>query len=137
MAESALPSLEKLSQMWSRAWQCAHKQVGGAKDKGLPPTKVGADVMEQATDNFEACLGYYLNPGTFSGNELAPATVRRLQPGKLKRLRSSELLDQTQLLMPPSRLTREQAAYLMSIPLDPDMAVPSVIFGSEQLSSCR
>jgi len=130
-AESALPSLAKLSEMWRRAWQSA------VIDKRLSTTEDRTDVWEQATDNFEGCLGYYLNPGTLSGNESAAATIRRSRLDTFNKLQSSELLDPKRRLMPPSRLTRKESEDLMSIPLDPNITAPSVIFGSEQLPSGR
>jgi len=117
--------------MWRHAWQSA------VIDKRLSTTKDRTDVWEQATDNFEGCLGYYLNPGTISGNESAAATIRRSRLDTFDKLKSSELLDPKTLLMPPSHLTRQETKDLMSIPIDPNITVPSVIFGSEQLPPCR
>jgi hypothetical protein len=135
-AESVLPSAVGMSGMWSKAWQYA---IGQARvnDEQPPATKAKVDVLELATGAFESCLGFYLDPEIIGEKESAAVTIRRSKPGTFASLQSPELLNTTQLLMPTSRITREQIKDLMTMPIDPSIPVPTVIFGSEQLPSCR
>ena len=136
-AKSVLPSAAEVSDMWAEASQWAVDQVDSVNVERLFMTKSKVNVWGLATEAFESCLGFYLNPQIISGKESAAGTIRRSEPGKFASLQSPELLNTTQLLMPTSRNTREQIKDLMSTPIDPGIPVPTVIFGSEQLGSCR
>ena len=135
-AEFALPPADEMSRMWSTAWQYATGQAR-MNDERPPATKTQVDVLDLATGAFESGLGFYLNPENIPENESAAMTIRRSKPVTFASLESPDLLDTRQLLMPISRFSKEQIKHMMSMPLDPDISVPSVIFGSKQLPSCR
>jgi hypothetical protein len=136
-ARSVLPSAVEVSDMWSKASQWAINQVDSVNVEPLPVTESKVDVWDLASETFESCLGFYLNPKIISGKKSAAVTIRRSKPGTFASLQSPELLNTTQLLMPTSRITREQIKDLMAMPIDPSIPLPTVIFGSEQLPSCR
>jgi len=123
--------------MWAEASQWTINQVDSVNVKRLPMIKSKVNVWDLATEAFESCLGFYLNPEIISGMESAAVTIRRSKPGKFASLQSPGLLNTTQLLMPTSRITRDEIKDLMSTPIDPGIPVTTVIFGSEQLASCR
>jgi len=66
--------------MWAEASQWAVDQVDSVNVERLFMTKSKVNVWGLATEAFESCLGFYLNPEIISGKESAAGTIRRSKP---------------------------------------------------------
>jgi hypothetical protein len=130
--ESALLSPEELTELWSRAWQCAGRQMKFNEDGRLPATSHKVTVCGKALYIMEACLAHHLSR---NASIMPAATFRQCKIRGFDSLRPAERLDTTVFLLPASQVTREQIDYLKSLPLDPMDPVPDLVVGSKQLPS--
>lgn len=135
VAESSLPTRDKLTEMWTKAWQSVIRQEAGHLNARLPIPLEGTPV-NKATYLLQGWLACHLDPK--EAKRPPSVTIRQcltqeafddLQPS------SSSLLLRQKFLSPPMHVTREYVASMESMEIEAGEPVPDLIVGSKHLKT--